>query len=980
MRTAAAICALILTLPAAALEPPAGLPRYDLVIDLDTTGRLVRVAQRVTWTNRSAKPADELVFNVYPHYKIPDKDFGLLAKTVEILRQNPSENLDAEGRIGHVERVRLAGVTSHELPVVYRTDIDTAMTVALPLPVPPGASVSVDIDYTIRLPEKQGRWGQWDGITYLATWLPVLAVHDDAGWQPVPFVPWHQPFFNEAGIYTATITLPCDQKLACSGPVVQEIDLGDGRKRVTTAPVPLRDFAIACSSLYQEMSEQVGPVTVKVLALPRHASNAQVALRAAADSIAQYSEWFGQYPYPQYTIAETYFPWNGNECGAMVFIDYRVFNLPDAASGYVDYLLTHEVGHQWWYNMVGTNGYAETFMDEAPTSFFSHKFLDRKHGKNNNFLKLPAGLQWLPKLKRDNYRYASMSGTIARGEMGPAVQPIDQFEHVVNLFSSAYDRGSKIMGMIEARMGEPAFMDFMRCLFRKYYFRVLRVADFQRELEAYTGYSWDEFFQQWVHGRGLSDWSVDTVDVKKAGGGCVATVLLKQRREIDEPTVLGVKFPGGDGYAVRIPVVASGEPITLDDPPARIESVGDHLVCVQVRLPCEPEQVTVDPDKVLQDANPANNHWKPECTWRLTPLYTQLDETDIAADYDRWNVIAGPWFYMAPVRDPWYARSNMIGARAGVYRTQQFNGGAFLAYRGDYRDLVAGVDGLLDHWPGTHTQIGFNVEQRLGEPIGTDAPSSALRAVLFGRYIFAYHSSLYLMPMHFIGPFVQYQDNALPYARDVPAGANRPERQTTGGVHYHIDYLTPYWDPEGGFKLDLVYQAGSVDLEQGTRSSTQQVSGQLVYARTPPAWTGKLANTKLAFRGAFGAATPDQALLFAFGGGSLFRGFDLAERQGSAFWLGTVEWRVPLSTRLNYDAVDRVFGLRGVHMAAFYDVGSVYVNGRSVGDTAHAVGLGVRADMTFFSIVERGMFRFDVAKTINDNTPVQFWLGFSHAF
>ena len=59
-----------------------------------------------------ALTADELVFCVYPHYKIPDKDFGLLAKTVELLRQNPSDGLDPVGRIGTVEHVRWVGPKS----------------------------------------------------------------------------------------------------------------------------------------------------------------------------------------------------------------------------------------------------------------------------------------------------------------------------------------------------------------------------------------------------------------------------------------------------------------------------------------------------------------------------------------------------------------------------------------------------------------------------------------------------------------------------------------------------------------------------------------------------------------------------------------------------------------------------------------------------------------------------------------------------
>ncbi|HMO37546.1 MAG TPA: hypothetical protein PKA06_16020, partial [Gemmatales bacterium] len=50
---------------------------------------------------------------------------------------------------------------------------------------------------------------------------------------------------------------------------------------------------------------------------------------------------------------------------------------------------------------------------------------------------------------------------------------------------------------------------------------------------------------------------------------------------------------------------------------------------IVVDLPGEPEQITIDPDQVQVDRNPANNHWKFEPEVRFTPLLTPLDETDI---------------------------------------------------------------------------------------------------------------------------------------------------------------------------------------------------------------------------------------------------------------------------------------------------------------------------------------------------------------
>ena len=125
---------------------------------------------------------------------------------------------------------------------------------------------------------------------------------------------------------------------------------------------------------------------------------------------------------------------------------------------------------------------------------------------------------------------------------------------------------------------------------------------------------------------------------------------------------------------------------------------------------------------------------------------------------------------------------------------------------------------------------------------------------------------------------------------------------------------------------------------------------------------------------------PDEAELFPLGGSGLFRGFDLAERQGSLLWVVNVELRIPVARRLCWDVADHVMGLRGLYLAPFYDVGAVYVNGKPVGDVAHAVGLGLRADVAWFSFIERTMLRLDVAKTLNSSAPVQVWVGVSHAF
>jgi hypothetical protein len=1048
------LAALFVALTLAAQALPAHLPRYVLDAEIDVAGHRVNGKLTATWVNPHATPTDRLVFNAHARHVVPPSEVGLTAKTIELLRMVPSEVMGVSEPPLEVTRVTIGGA---EQEFHYDGMTRTDLVVPLGRKVKQGESVTAVLEFTFKLPQKQGRWGQWDGVTFLSHWLPVFAVYAEpmrapdspaslaggaappaqAEWQPVPFIPWHQPFFNEAGVYRARLTLPSDHHLAVTGKVTSTVEVGGGMTQVDVEADGMRDFAILASARYRVYEGVVAagpggaPVRVRVLALKRHEYFAKKCLTYASDALLAWARWLGPYPYPDLTIAEGYFGWNGNECSSLVMIDERVFGMPHLAAGYVEYLITHEVCHQWFYCQVGTNGYAETWMDEGIVSHLTNKLMDEKVGKNNEMLKFPRGLKWLPTIRREDYRSAGMYGAFGRGDDMAVVRRMEEFGHLPNLMSMTYEKGARIAGMIEDRLGSEAYLDFLRCLVKKYRYRILRVADFRSELEAYTGpmerrmgKSWQEFFKDWLCGPGLTDWAIEKVVVTRppkclaepikkyllkrrmlfCRGACPdnecppsdgirVEVWLCQRGKHEEQTILGFALPNGEGYPITVPIVPHAGSYKIEDPPAEVTRLdGDGQgarMKVEILLPADPTQIAIDPEQVLPDANPSNNYWHTPIRWRITPLYTFLEETDLTASYDRWNVIAGPWIFTPPYQDAWFTRSTMVGLRAGAYRTQQFNGGAYAGFRTDYRDVVYGVDGMWDHWPWPKSQAGLIFEQRLAEFNKGDP--NALRGVAWMRYVFLYGSSLYLPPIHYIEAFAKYSDNFLPFPTQSNAAGVRFDRTATAGLHYRINYLTPYWDPEGGFQLDGWAESGLAQLPMAT--GLLKLSGQLSVVQAAPdlgagleegsllrRFTDWLAASRFAVR-AFGAtAAPGRGEFFTMGSSDLFRGFDMAQRQGSTVFVGSAEWRVPIKRRMRLDLFDHVMGVRSAYAAFFYDVGDAYVSGKSVGPVAHGVGAGLRFDVAWFSIVERTTLRLDVAKAVNADTGIQVWVGINHPF
>jgi hypothetical protein len=1023
---------------------PSWLPRYEVQMELDLAGHVVRGIMRATWTNPQPLPTHQLVFNAHARYVVPKSDIGLTAKTLELLRLAPGDALIVTDPPLVIERILLVDGPGASFPLAfhYEGDTQTSLVVSLPHPVGSGESVTVALEFTLRLPRKQGRWGQWQGVTTLSNWLPVFAYYGPRRdpptcppaparqpicvWQPTPFLPWHQPFFNESAHYRVRATLPADQQIACTGSIVARRIVGDGRQQVDIYAPGVRDFAFLCSARYQifegtvfipqsepgpdtlhaprpvstawrrEQRENTGaerkrPVRIRIFAFPEHEHYGREMVRIAAEALLAYSKWFGPYPWPEFTIAESFFGWNGNECSTLVMIDERVFNLPHIAGGFVDSLVSHEICHQWWYNLVGTNGYCETWMDEGLATFFCHRLLDGKVGKNNKFVAYPRGLGWLPNIERGTYSCYTLYGTLGRGENGPAVQPLSGFGHVVNLFGMTYDKGMRIVGLIENRLGPAAFLDFMSRLFCRYRYRILRVADFQRELENYSGASWEEFFQNWLYGPGLTDWSIDKVQVRQPPkcapqNATRVVVFLNQKADINEPTTLGIALPGQEGYPIRIPIDPRTAAYDWDEPPAHVESLGGNRLRVEVWLPEKPTQIAVDPDQVLVDRNPVNNFWKTPIRYRFTPLYTFIDETDMTTAYDHWNVILGPWLYGTAYYDAWYPRTyqTMLGFRAGLYRMQTYYGGVYAGYRTDYRDVVAGVDGLFDHWPDSHFQVGYDFEQRLAQFY--PGQSNAKRGVLFARYIFKYGSSLYYPPMEFVETFLTFQDNFLPFEANPALPGVRFNETATAGLHYRKDYLTPYWDPVGGFRWDVWYQGGSA--MQPATVGMQEISSQFSFVKALPDFSEAvgdvpwlagplhwLGQSRLAFRIFGGTALPSRGQFFSMGGSMYFRGFDLAQRQGSSVWVGSVEWRLPAARNLHLNFIDHILTLHGIDLVPFSDVGNTYVSGHQVAPTVVDAGLSLRLDVSWFSFVERTLLRVDIAKTLNADTGTQLWFG-----
>ena len=946
------------------------LPQYRMDIDLDTDGSEVHVEETVRWTNPGPVATKSLVFHVVPNNRPDEKTLAIAERTVESLRLDPRKTIDRDGGRFHLKSVQLG---EQSLGAHFDPEADTHLHVQLPEEVQPGQSVEVTLRFDLDLPPKQGRLGQHKGVTNLLNWYPILAAYSDQGWDAVPYIPWHQPWLNEAGVYDVRLRLSPGQEAATGGHVVSRSVDTTGHSVLDIEGYGLRDFTIVASDRFEVYETVSNGIPIRVLAFPEHQGHARLSLQIAAECIEQYSDWFGPYPYQEFELVESYFGWNGNESSGLVMIDERILDVPQLAGRYVEHLVSHEICHQWWYSAVGTDGYREPWVDEGLAQWLTRFRMEEKYGKDAQVLDLPGGSKWgLPNIHYRSLVHSGYALYASRGGDGKTLASLEELGHIHNLFFLVYDKGARIVGMIQHRLGRERFFGFLRLLYAEYKFKILRADDFQRLLEDYSGESWQQFFDDWLRSGRTCDWKIANVDTVQEGDKFRTVARVVQTGEISEPIEVAVHLaPDMKSEAKTIveamPGISGLSDRQWNDSNTRqIDEKTWEFTFVTDR---PPKQVEIDPDGWVIDQSPSNNDWKRDIEFRYSPLYTPIDEASLMQPFEKPAVVFGPGF----------DKEGRVGLRGSFIYSNVFRVSPFLAYTTEtnQENLSAGVESVFYNAPWPNWQVGLRYEHSLLTNINNNPGD---QAKLYVRKILAYTTSLIRPDLSYIDFYARIGDNFFPDAdTSGPAapGVEDYRNIRAFGVAFHADTRMPYWNPRSGFQFDAKFEHGFVAFGDG--QTYDRVDGQYSVIQGLPEGYGYLSETRIAARAAAGYGWSENGEHFRFGGPGRFRGRHSDVTEGNAFWLTSLEWRFPLTGEMDLEVVDNLAALRSISGSVFYDVGESFLFDKSQGGVDQAVGGGLYFDLPLLSFVETLTFRVEYGRSLERDTGV-FWFGLYHAF
>jgi hypothetical protein len=265
---------------------------------------------------------------------------------------------------------------------------DSLMIAPLPNSLEPKQSVTLQMEFTVTIPQSPdqnyGVLAYYGDVLTLAHAYPMIAVYDDEGWNAENPAKSGDVVYADAAFYIVRVTAPKELMLVTSG---IEVSRDEARQFqvVTVASGPARDFYLAGSPGYEVLSQTFGEVTIRSYAPAHLRDGAQMALDVAAHAVEIFSGHYAPYPYTELDIVATPTLALGVEYPGVIAITSRIYDVTGTYAGrpadvYLETTVVHEVGHQWFYNLIGNDQLDDPWLDEALAQFATLQYFADEYG------------------------------------------------------------------------------------------------------------------------------------------------------------------------------------------------------------------------------------------------------------------------------------------------------------------------------------------------------------------------------------------------------------------------------------------------------------------------------------------------------------------------------------------------------------------------------------------------------------------------
>jgi hypothetical protein len=560
------------------VSPP--VVEYTIQTSLDPKQKSLEGTERLVWRNPSDDAVSELRFHLYLN-AFKNNRSTLMRESGGQLRDDKAGTKPEDW--GWIDVASIKTASGQDLRPGARfiqpdgNDLsdETVLLVPLPAPVPAHGEIALDIAFHSKLPKLFARTGFVRDYFLVGQWYPKIGVYEPVGMRGRKSGGWNchafhanSEFYADYGSFDVTFTVPSKFVVGATGKRVSESQK-DGRTTYRYVQNDVHDFAWTADprTLVTEftfdpskdvpagwsakaagelgMTEAeiaLKPVSVRLLLQPGHEKGRERYILSTKQGLSYYGLWYGAYPYDTLTVVDP--PDDG---GGSAGMEYPTFITGGGASAFltrwpftrvrlIELVTIHEFGHQYWYGMVGSNEFEESWLDEGLNTDSEYLAMTLAYGARDT-AQFPGGVGF-DSTSIAHAFYASL----------PNLDPIERcawcYATGNSYGTNSYSKVGLFMAQLKNDLGARAFTRAQRAYFQKWSFRHPSTSDFFDTFEQSTGRDLSTYRRNLVDGTSRLDWQV--VSVPKE---------LPRSREADEDwgvfTRDGKKVTYDDGVVVE---------------------------------------------------------------------------------------------------------------------------------------------------------------------------------------------------------------------------------------------------------------------------------------------------------------------------------------------------------------------------------------------------------------------------------------------
>lgn len=482
-----------------------------------------------------------------------------------------SVELDAVGL--KFDSVKLDGTDS---ALQYRTTA-TKVVVTLDKPYSPDDTISIRFKYTTTAPAK--------GVYF------VEAEGESGNGHSSQI--WSQGEAEEARYWFPSFDFPSDkatteeyitakkgEAVIGNGELLGRDDNSDG---TTTwhykMPVPHSTYLVSFAiGDYVRVDDKYGDIPLGFYVYPGKEATAKKAFGGTKDMIRVYEELTGvKFPYNKYDqTVVAHFQFGGMEnITATTMADTEIF-FADFGFGdsIVTDLVSHELAHSWFGDMLTCRNWAELWLNEGFATYMEAAYREKAFGREN----------YMAKVRSDAAQFL-VDDSINRKRHGLFNRRAGDVDSLFDNSSITYQKGGAVLHQLREQIGTDNFWKGINAYLNAHRFANVESTDLRKAMEDVSGQDLGWFFDQWVYGVGAPRLTIRPVYSARTKT-LRLTITQTQRADALVP------------IAFRLPVdlvvkTASGEQSTPVNITKRIETI-------TIKSATKPKEILFDPaDKVI---------------------------------------------------------------------------------------------------------------------------------------------------------------------------------------------------------------------------------------------------------------------------------------------------------------------------------------------------------------------------------------------